>query len=86
MTLLQARKIVLKSIAQELSGSYLGLYGRLEKGWLAPQDASAVKLAVDELESLMAYVRFEAENLAQESLKTAVKEVDTLWQGAQNGR
>ena len=86
MTLLDARKTVLKSIAAELNQSYLALYGQLEQGRVLAREAQSFKTTVDELESLMGYVRFEAENLSKESLQAAAKEVENLWQGAQHGR
>lgn len=86
MTLLQARKIVLKSIAAELNEGYLSLYNRLDQGLVLSRDAMTLKARVDELESLMGYVRHEAEALSRESLKEAAKEVESLWQGNSNAR
>lgn len=86
MTLLQARKTVLKSIASELNDSYLSLYDRLNQGLLLSRDAHALKLRIDELENLMGYVRHEAEAIGRESLKAAAREVESLWQGEKHAR
>ncbi|MDR3347113.1 MAG: hypothetical protein LBN32_00725 [Helicobacteraceae bacterium] len=84
MTLLDSRKVVLKSIAKELNNKYFSLYHQLECMQHFKIDPKAIGRELEGLENMMSYVRTEAEQINRESVKEVAKEVATLWQG--NGK
>ncbi|GHV03473.1 hypothetical protein AGMMS50229_02720 [Campylobacterota bacterium] len=81
MTLLDSRKIILKSIAEELNRGYFSLYERLENAQTCTIDARAIKNELEGLENMMSYVRSEAESIGRDAVHEAASEVAALWQG-----
>lgn len=79
MTLLQARKIVLREIAKSLNDDYFALFRRIEDGRLTPNEARFVGAEIESLEEMTNYARNEAEAIEKARLREAVKEVASLW-------
>ncbi|MDR2152957.1 MAG: hypothetical protein LBO72_09055 [Helicobacteraceae bacterium] len=80
MTLLRARKIVLRAMANHLRERYFQLYDQIEKGRLTPNEARFIGAEIESLEDMASYVGSEAQKINRESVREAAREVMTIWQ------
>lgn len=85
MTLTQAKQIVLTSLAKELESVFAHLQGHLQQGMIRSTDAQLLACEVNELDSMMGYVRTEAERIRRERVSEVVGEVDSLLKADRRG-
>ncbi|MDR0746676.1 MAG: hypothetical protein LBE89_02160 [Helicobacteraceae bacterium] len=79
MTLIQARKTVLKHLAEELNAGCFMIYRTLNT-YDKTFDPREIRRNVEELDAMMAYVKSEAENIARECVAQSAKAVDAILQ------
>lgn len=81
MTALEAQKIVLKSIAQEVNANFFEIHERLENGLILSQDAKELSRKVGELESVMGYIRCEMSLANRATVNEISRELDSILRG-----
>ncbi|MDR1451526.1 MAG: hypothetical protein LBI57_04240 [Helicobacteraceae bacterium] len=79
MTILRARKIVLRAIAASLNDSYVELFNRVKEGRLTYKEARLIGAELESLEDMAGYLESEADGVNRDGAREAVAEVSAIW-------
>lgn len=78
MTLIEAQKIVLRSLATEVNGSFFEIYEKLNESNISTNNLDKLANNITDLESIMSYVRAENERISRLEVMEVVNEVGAI--------